>query len=332
VTPGASVGFGTDRDTVLVLRALGLGDTVTGVAALRGIRRAWPAHRLVLAVPERYGGWLRDLGIVDEVLPTSGLVPLRWPAGTGHIAVNLHGCGPESHRLLQATRPARLVAFECAAAGHRAGPAWSRDEHEVDRWCRLVADAGGPCGRDDLRLARLAAAHDEVVVHPGAAAGSRQWPVPRWRAVVESLARDGRRVVVTGSPDEQQLCAQVADGRPGVRDLSGQLSVAALADLVAGAPLFVSGDTGPAHLATAYGTPSVLLFGPTSPHRWGPAVDPDRHVVLWHSDRVAPGGGDPHAAELDPALAAIDVAEVRSAARRLLTTGRPSHGTAQLPT
>lgn len=313
-------------DTVLVLRALGLGDTVTGIAALRGVRRAWPASRLVLAAPIQYGDWLRGLGVVDEVLHTDGLARLDWP-DRGHLAVNLHGCGPQSHRLLQATVPARLVAFRCAAAGHEAGPDWSGDEHEIVRWCRLAADAGGPCGLEDLRLPRLAPEHGEVVVHPGAASAARRWPADRWRQVVRALVGRGHDVTITGGHRESGRCAGIADGLPQVRNLAGQLSVSELADLVSGAPLLLAGDTGPAHLATAYGTPSVLLFGPISPARWGPAIDADRHIVLWHGK---PSRGDPHADEIDPALAQIEVPEVLDAAFRSLAswalhaaTGRP---------
>lgn len=305
--------------TVLALRALGLGDTVTGIAALRGVRRAWPASRLVLAAPGWYAGWLRELGIVDEVLHTRGLDRLDWPTGGGHVAINLHGCGPESHRVLQATGPARLVAFRCGAAGHEVGPDWSRDEHEVLRWCRLVTDAGGPCGPDDLRLPRLAPSHGTIVVHPGAASASRRWPGSRWRQVVRALAAHGHDIAVTGGRSERSRCAGIADGLPRISNLAGELSVPALADLVAGAPLLLAGDTGPAHLATAFGTPSVLLFGPTSPARWGPAIDPDLHIVLWRGE---PEGGDPHADELDPALARIEVTEVLNAAAALLSNGR----------
>ena len=303
-------------DSVLVLRALGLGDTVTGIPALRGARRAWPASRLVLAAPGWYGGWLRGLGIVDEVLHARGLARLDWLAGLGrHVALNLHGCGPQSHRVLRATRPAELIAFRCPAAGHESGPEWSWEEHEVTRWCRLVTAAGGPCSLADLRLPRLAPEHGQIVVHPGAASASRRWPESRWREVVSNLAGQGYDVAVTGGRGERLLCARLAWGLPRVRDLSGHLSVAALADLVAGAPLLLAGDTGPAHLATAYGTPSVLLFGPTSPARWGPVLDVERHIVLWHGDQAE---GDPHADELDPALARIEVAEVLDAAHTVL--------------
>lgn len=311
-------------EKVLVLRALGLGDAVSGIAALRGVRRAWPSGTLILAAPAGYGGWLRGLGIVDAVLDTRGLQGrLGWPPElAGHVAVNLHGGGPQSHRLLQDTRPERLVAFRCPAAGHEAGPSWSEAEHEVDRWCRLVTGAGGRCGRDDLRLPRLGAPHGSVVVHPGATFASRRWPVARWRSVATALAARGLPVVVTGSREERARCRHVAGAHPGVRDLSGRLSMPALADLVAGAPLLVCGDTGPAHLATAYGTPSVLLFGPVSPARWGPAIDPDRHVLLWRRAAGSPGGGDPHGTELDPALAAIGVDDVLGSVDAVLSSSR----------
>ncbi|WNB86248.1 glycosyltransferase family 9 protein [Cellulomonas sp. ATA003] len=315
---------------VLVLRALGLGDALTGVAALRGVRRAWPDRRVVLAAPAGVGGWLRDLGVVDDVLPTSGLEPLRWD-GTGHVAVNLHGRGPQSHRVLAATRPDRLVAFASPEAGHDDGPVWRPDEHEVERWCRLVTAAGGPCGPADLRLtvppatdpadaadARHPADAGEVLLHPGAASGSRRWPVERFAAVARRLVADGARVVVTGGPAERDLAAAVVVGLPPdrARSTAGELDLPGLAALVAGTRLVVCGDTGVAHVATAVRTPSVLLFGPTPPRWWGPAIDLDRHAVLWHGDPDRPG--DPHGDAVDPALAAVTVDEVVDAVVNLL--------------
>ncbi|MGY4642334.1 glycosyltransferase family 9 protein [Cellulomonas sp. URHB0016] len=305
---------------VLVLRALGLGDALTGVPALRGVRRAWPDRRLVLAAPARLGSWLRDLGLVDAVAATAGLgTPVPW-AGGGHVAVNLHGRGPQSNARLRATGPQRLVTF--ATPGHDDGPPWRDDEHEVDRWCRLVRWAGGPCGREDLRLEppgddlERAGARHEVLLHPGAASVSRRWPPGRWTAVARHLVRAGRHVTLTGDAREVELCARVGAGLPGVTSTAGRLTLPALAARVAAADLLVCGDTGVAHLATALGTPSVLLFGPVSPDRWGPAVDPERHTVLWHGD--ARTSGDPHGATTDPVLAATTVAEVVAAVERQL--------------
>lgn len=330
---GAGDGSAGASGDVLVLRALGLGDALTGVAALRGVRRAWPNRRLWLAGPVGIGTWLRDLGVVDEVVPAAGLEPLVLPpelAGGGHLAVNLHGRGPQSHAVLAATRPSRLVAF--AAEGFPDGPVWRADEHEVDRWCRLVTWAGGECGREDLRLTlppgAVGADGGAVLLHPGAASGSRRWPADRWSAVAAALASEGRRVLVTGGPEEIDLATRVVtdarsqltgDSAPAahlIDSRAGTLTIPALADLVAHAALLICGDTGVAHLATALGTPSVLLFGPTPPQHWGPAIDEHIHTVLWHGDAARPGNA--HASEMDPALAVITPNEVVGASHRRL--------------
>jgi ADP-heptose:LPS heptosyltransferase len=131
--------------------------------------------------------------------------------------------------------------------------------------------------------------------------------VDRWVEVARWLRAGGNEVVVTGSAPEGDLCEQIC-AAAGVRNLAGSLTLPALADLVADAGLLICSDTGVAHLATAYATPSVLLFGPTPPARWGPAIDPHLHRVLWHGhqDRL----GDPHGSRVDPALASITVTEV----------------------
>ncbi|MCY1158218.1 MAG: glycosyltransferase family 9 protein [Citricoccus sp.] len=313
------------RDDVVVLRALGLGDALTGVAALRGVRRLAPGRRLVLAAPGATGSLLRGLGVVDEVLPMPGLVPFP-PVPAGMTVVNLHGRGPASHRLLQDTRPRRLVAFASGEA-HHAGPAWHAEEHEVDRWCRLVRDAGGECSRADLRLrprseadaARARhAGSAPVVLHPGAASPARHWPAGRWRRVAAALAADGHAVVVTGSHTEAPLGRTVSGGLAGVEDQTGRHTLGGLSALIRDAALVLSADTGVAHLATGWCVPSVVLFGPVPPARWGPAVDPDLHEVLWHGDPEAGVWGDPHGDRLDPLLDQVTVEEVLAAAGRQL--------------
>jgi ADP-heptose:LPS heptosyltransferase len=315
--------------SVLVLRALGIGDLATAVPALRGLRAARPTEEIVLAAP----AWLEPLarltGAVDRVLPVDGLdvprIPFRGPdqgvPAPPRLAVNLHGKGPRSHRLLAGTRPERMLAFACPAADQPDGPQWTADEHEVERWCRMLAGYRIVACPTDLLLHRPAVppvAAGVTIVHPGAKDPVRRWPPARFARLAEVLERSGHRVVVTGSPAERWLAQRVARlaGLPASRVLAGRTDVGALAALVAQARLLVSGDTGVAHLATGYRTPSVLLFGPTPPAWWGPLIDPELHRVLWHGSPAAPparrptrrGWRRPH-----PALDAITVDEVLAA-------------------
>ncbi|GAA1167705.1 glycosyltransferase family 9 protein [Streptomyces hebeiensis] len=324
------------RPRVLVLRALGLGDLLAGVPALRGVRRAFPGHEIVLAAPASLYDAARATGAVDTLLPTraSGrAVPsLRhWTGDPPEVAVDLHGNGPESRDALAELRPGRLLAF--AAPGERGEPPpeWRADEHERDRWCRFLRAYGIPADPADLRLApplRPSAAAGAVVVHPGADSAARRWPADRYAEVVAGLVAAGVRTVLTGGPGEDGLLAGIADSagldRCDVR--CGGLPFEEFSALIARAAVFVSGDTGPAHLAVALGTSSVTLFGPVPPRLWGPPPD-ERHVVLWH-----PGPpGDPHATVPDPLLSRIRAAEVHAAVGRLLDHragqgGTPRHG------
>ncbi|MFU8851472.1 glycosyltransferase family 9 protein [Micromonospora sp. SL1-18] len=310
---------------ILVLRALGVGDLAAAVPALRGLRAGLPGRELVLAAP----AWLAPLadlvGVVDRVLPTDGLADRpSWSIPPPEVAVNLHGQGPRSHRMLAATRPGRLLAFANAVAGHAGGPAWHDDEHddehEVRRWCRLLHWYDLPADPADLALRRPpmpghpAAA---TVLHPGSKIPAKRWPAERFAALARTLTGRGHRVVLTGSADERDLACRVARGAglPPDGVLAGRTDLAELAALVADARLVVSGDTGVAHLATGYGTPSVVLFGPEPPARWGPPADRPRHRVLGvtrraESDRHRHGSGGEG---IHPTLAAIGVDEVLAA-------------------
>jgi ADP-heptose:LPS heptosyltransferase len=310
---------------ILTLRALGVGDLATAVPALRGLRAAYPDHPLVLAAPRWLAPLVSCVDAVDRLLPVDGLAPHTLP--TADVAVNLHGRGPESHRLLLASEPSRLLAFACPDIGFRAGPEWTEEEHEVARWCRLLRWYGIACDPDDLALHRPRPDRVPVgvtVLHPGAKAPARRWPAERFGSLARALTAAGHRVVVTGSPGECGLAARVATlgGLPGAAVLAGRTDVGDLAALVAYARVVVCGDTGVAHLATAYGTPSVVLFAGMSPARWGPPPDRPRHRVLWHPELAA--GGDPAPARSaggapapgeppHPALLAIEVDDVLAA-------------------
>jgi ADP-heptose:LPS heptosyltransferase len=191
-------------------------------------------------------------------LPTALVLRL---AGIGHVAAT------------SADYPGSLLDVR-----HRI----SEDVHEVERSLDLVQALGYRLRAADdgaLRILRPAAgrptgafAGDYVVVHPGASVPARAWEPELCAELVQLLAQQGRRVVVTGGPAERELTACVAGPpRPGVLDLGGETTLAELAEVLAAADTVVVGNTGPAHLAAAVGTPVVSLFAPTVPPvRWRP--------------------------------------------------------------
>lgn len=159
--------------------------------------------------------------------------------------------------------------------------------HEVERMLSLAEAAGFPAQGTELQVrAPLPDTRDltgdgpYVVVHPGASVPARA-PSPAWtRRLVAALADAGHRVVVTGGPDETP--GAVAGD---VTDLGGRTSLPQLADVLDRAQCVVVGNTGPAHLAAAVGTPVVSLFAPVVPaERWRPWAVPT--VLL--GDQAAP--------------------------------------------
>ncbi|MEU5114460.1 glycosyltransferase family 9 protein [Streptomyces longwoodensis] len=148
--------------------------------------------------------------------------------------------------------------------------------HEVDAALDLAEAAGFPRPADTrLRIlpppdtSALTGAGPYVVVHPGASVPARAWSPARCAQAVRALADAGHRVVVTGGPGERALTRRVA-GNDGV-DLGGRTGAPELAGVLARADAVVTGNTGPAHLAAAVGTPVVSLFAPVVPaERWRP--------------------------------------------------------------
>ncbi|WP_342023306.1 glycosyltransferase family 9 protein [Arthrobacter citreus] len=215
----------------------------------------------------------------------------------------------------------------------RPGEDFPEDQPEAERALQIAAAAGYRLPADDDKRLRLRGTGDVrhlvgegpyVVVHPGAAVPARAWPALHHAAAVELLTAAGYRVVVTGGPGETRLTATVA-GVAGL-DLGGRTDLSTLAGVLAGASAVVVGNTGPAHLAAAVGTPVVSLFAPVVPAvRWAPHRVPlellgDQNAPCRLSrarDCPVPG---------HPCLSGVTPEQVVEAVHRL-TTGVTSLGT-----
>ena len=167
--------------------------------------------------------------------------------------------------------------------------------HEVRRQLDLVALVGANSADSAMRIAIPASGRDEmarvleelgaanatriVVMHPGASAPSRRYPVERLAMVARQLSEQtGARVIVTGGNEERHLAASIcASGH--AQDASGKLTLPALCALIERAALLVSNNTAPAHIASSVGTPVVDLYALTNPQHT-PWRVPSR--VLFH--------------------------------------------------
>jgi hypothetical protein len=114
-----------------------------------------------------------------------------------------------------------------------------------------------------------------------------------------------------------------AAGLPAADVLAGRTDLGELAALVAHARLVVSNDTGIAHLATAFGTASVVIFGPMAPSLWGPPPGRPWHVALWAGQRGSPFAAEPH-----PGLLEITVPDVLAGVRTALAAATSAGRTA----
>jgi len=168
--------------------------------------------------------------------------------------------------------------------------------HEVQRQLDLAASIGAHTddahlsfriqADDDASVSRMLREHDIgssqpwIVLHPGATAASRRYPPQHFAEAAAALARQLRcPLVFTGSADEAPLIDRIRSGIPGTHSLAGRLSLGQLGALIARAPLLISNNTGPAHIAAAVGTPVVNLYALTNPQHT-PWQVPSR--VLFH--------------------------------------------------
>jgi heptosyltransferase II len=138
------------------------------------------------------------------------------------------------------------------------------------QWPRPRLEVSPTKIRDFTLLHGLDQGGDAIALAPGAVGPSKRWPVASYTNVATDLIRRGYGVWVLGGPEEASLAAEIARGAgPRVRDLTGpHLRDAILA--LAAAKAAVSNDSGLLHVAAALGTPTVGIFGPTSPWHWAP--------------------------------------------------------------
>ena len=177
---------------------------------------------------------------------------------------------------------------------HRA-PVPTYDIHAVDRYLSVAGVLGLDDRPPDFRIyladevdqsvTRLLAEHGLAnqpfaLIAPGTIWETKHWTEAGFAAVGRQLRERGLAVVLAGSPNDRARTQTVAAQCSGAIDLAGRTSVAELVALIGRAKLCVTNDSGAMHLAVAQQRPLVSLFGPTSPLRNGPYLQPEAVIRL----------------------------------------------------
>lgn len=271
---------------ILTVRNDGLGDLILTLPTLAALHRVQPEARLGVVVRP-------DCAALFELVPLQVDV---WSDGSA-ARVRLKRERPDAVLFLRPD-PAWARASFFSRVRRRIGtrhrwqslffnervPVRRRDSgrHEAESNALVAAPLGVTLPVPSVRLVVPPARQKQaevvsgdsqdryIVVHPGSAGSSPNWPVSHYAQLVERLSRSGWRVLVTCGPLELELAKAVA----GVHgQVISPTELARFAAVLAKAAAVVSGSTGPMHLAAALGTRVVALFSARAPHskeRWGP--------------------------------------------------------------
>ena len=295
---------------ILIVKLGALGDVVHAIPVAAALRRAFPSARIDWLVGPKHREILDLVPVIDRrlVLNDSRVVAAvrELRANRYDVAIDLQGL-IKSALLARASGAARVVGFTARYARERIASRFYTDVHDpggggmyhVDERHVVYTNLGVlqalgiPFGAPEFPLDHVestVAAHVTqqtggryAILNPGAAWPNKRWPPARLAAVaVELRARYGRPSVAMWGPGEEPLARELVEASSGAALLSPKTTIADVVALARGASLYVSGDTGPAHIAAAVGTPIVGLYGPTRPSRNGPWAPDD--VTVSRSD------------------------------------------------
>ena len=185
----------------------------------------------------------------------------------------------------------------------------------------LVPGAAAESRVDEILRTTGLARGSFIQLHPGSRWLFKCWPVPRVAELIDLLAHEGERIVLTGAPDpvEKALIDDLL-GRISatVVNLAGGLNLSELAALTARARAFVGVDSAPMHIAAAMGTPAVALFGPSGEIEWGPWMAAHR-IVASDQHPCRPCGNDGcGGSKVSDCLTTLPVSRVHAALRELV--------------
>ena len=284
---------------ICVLRLSAIGDTCHALAVIRRLQDNWPSARISWIIGKTEARLMDgidgvELLVYDKTRGRSARNELRERLADRHfdVALCMHA-SLRANRLCHLIPSARRIGFDRARARDfqwlftNERIAAAEGEHALDAMLGFAARIGAgetalrwdiPIPPDDVEFARTLAGDTRplVVISPCSSQRSRNyrnWPVARFVDVARALVdRHRARIVVTGGPTpiEKQYGDAIADAVDGTTNLVARTDLKRLLAVIDAAAVLVCPDSGPAHMATAVGTPVVGLYATSNPARTGP--------------------------------------------------------------
>lgn len=296
---------------IVLVRASRIGDFICATPAFRAIRSAAPnAEITLIGLPfveemarrsphlDRFIRFPGFPGMAEQFFDAAaaGRFFAAMQAEAFDLAIQMHGSGANSNPftlLLGAGATAGFVPAGSSAGRLDAAFPYPPTGHEIDRVLALCEFVGAPTRgaqtefplwrEDEVEADQIlsTAARPLIGLHAGARDVIKRWNPERFAAVAHHLQRRwGGTVVVLGGEDERATPEHRMMPDTPQLDLVGRTRLPLTGAIIRRLAILITNDSGPAHIAYALGTPSVTVFGGTSPETWGPPAGP--HAALAH--------------------------------------------------
>ncbi len=287
----------TQPKTICVIRLSAIGDTCHALAVVRRIQDGWPRARITWIIGKTEARLLADIPDIEFIIfdKSKGLhayKDVREALGdkTFDIALCMHASMRVNLLYRSIRAPVRLgfdrkraKDFQWLFTNRRIAAA--HGEHALEAmmsFATAIGVAPRPMRWDiplDEEVREFAADFCDpnkplVVISPCSSNRSRNfrnWSLENYAAAIKHLVNRNCRIVLTGGPSDLEIEYGAALCANGIADnLVGKTSLKQLAALIDAADLVICPDSGPAHMATAFGTPVLGLYATSNPERTGP--------------------------------------------------------------
>ena len=322
----------------MVIRLRSLGDTVLTTPALALLKRHRPDLRVVVVLEKPFGE------VLDGNPDVAAVISLQRGTGLGgrlqavrlirqekpSLCLNLHGgstsawltalSGARFRAGFEHFRPALPYNVRIPRAQRILGRGDDDAVHTAEHHASAMFHLGLPVSETPpavLHAERSSREQPYAVLHVSAAYFTKQWAAEGFRRVAASI-RDthGLEPVIIAGPGEDQILEEFARF-----ECLGALSIRALKSLLAGASLFVGNDSGPAHIAAAFGVPCAVVFGSSNSAVWHPWRT--EHEVVETDWDCKPCPGDRCYAFDEPrCILSVEARQVERAVNRLLAAAK----------